>query len=375
MIHAIVLALLANPIGIHVRVDGSGYLRFAKATQLYLASDMNLVVRDGVLATQDGAVLIPRIHVPADALKLSVSIDGKVRVSNSKGTSEIGQLVLAILPNDETHSGLFRSTAKPTISNPGDGVAGVIRTSGSTSVSPGVSKISQDQTAQVLRITVNPSSEVDSQDFTVAQVATLSGPSELLQKAGQVSLGRTPILGATTRFEEPFLLERLLIAGLKPDQFVLVMPKVVEVGRPTQVVTQDQLTEAAIAAIREHYDVGTDLKADSKIPDLKVPKGDLVFSSYLSSKTDRSVTVVVSAVVNGIQAGSRSLTLVPPDDQTGVKTGDQVTIRVLSAGAVVEIRGKATTSGWVGQSISVTADTGSVLTAKVISGSVVEVRL
>ena len=110
-------------------------------------------------------------------------------------------------------------------------------------------------------------------------------------------------------------------------------------------------------------------------PVLKRGHEQMLTAQKLGAKTDRSIGVLILADVDGKRVGSRSITLVPTDDQVGVKVGDQVTIRLIAAGATVEVGGKVKTAGWIGQMVSVQADTGSMHTAKVISSNLVEVRL
>ena len=375
MIYALVLALVTNPVGLQIRVDGSGFLRLAKASQLLFASEATLVDQDGVLQTADGAVIIPRVHLPIGCYKISVTLNGEVKATTPSGVQKAGQLVLAMLPEKVAQSGLFRCSLHADLSQPGDGLAGVIQTS-SLKDKPEPAIVTKTAVeSQKLKIVVAKLSEVDHDHITLGDIATMVGPKELQAKAQTVDLGPTPKIGTFIRFESQFIAPRLAMVGIKPDEFSLVVPDSATAERPYQTVTEDQLTEAAMIAIREKYDVGQDLKPDSKIQEWKLPKGDLVLSTTLYSKTDRSISAVIVADVDGRRAGTQNITLVPAEEQQGVKVGDQVTIRIRSAGAIVEVTGKAKTAGWVGQRVTVLADTGSTHTAKVISSSLVEVQL
>ncbi len=351
-------------------------MRFAKAAQFLYASEATLVAQDGVLQTSDGAVIIPRIHVPASCSRLDVSLDGTIRATGNDGTIEVSQIVLTMLPDNLGRNGMFKSTLHGAVMSPGEGMAGVIRTS-TPKVKPSARPTTapEEPAAGLMKIVVAASSEIDNDEMTLGDIATFTGPKARRADAQVIDLGRTPQLGSSIHFSEGFIVTRLRLAGFKPDDFEIVVPEGATVTRPTQTVTCDQLTEAAIAAIKERYDVGVDLKIDSKVPDMKIPRGDLFLSAQVGSKTDRSITVYVSAEVGGKRVGSRSLTLVPSDEAIGVKVGDQVTIRVCSNGATVEVPGKVKSAGWVGQSVSVHSDTGIDLTGKVISSNVVEVRI
>jgi hypothetical protein len=374
MIAVLLLAVAANPVTVHVRVDGSGYLRFALNAQLMYGSEANLIVRDGVLATADGAVVIPRIHVPPTCFKLGVSLDGHVTGITPSGKTEIGQLVLSMLPDQAGKTGLFKSNLHGVLSNPGDGLAGVIRCAAAAKGAL-TSKTDSQESAQPLKIAVRQMSEVDSDTITLGDIAVFTGDKDRRSDAQIIELGRTPNLGSSIRLSEGYVATKLKLAGFKPDDYILIVPEGATITRPSQVVTAAQMLEAALNAIRERFDVGVDLKPDTAIPDLKIPKGDLSLSAELGSRTDRSIAVLILADVDGKRVGSRSIIMIPTEDQVGVKVGDQVTIRLIAAGAVVEVNGKVKSAGWVGQKVSVLSDTGSVHTATVISSSLVEVRL
>lgn len=127
MIPALLLTLAANPVSVTIHVDGSGFLRFLRGDKRLYSSDATLVDRNGVLATADGSLLTPKINVPADCTELTVTLDGFVRATTPSGSREIGQLVLTMLPDSAKRSGLFSSNLQGRLSDPGDGLAGVIR--------------------------------------------------------------------------------------------------------------------------------------------------------------------------------------------------------------------------------------------------------
>ena len=372
MIAALVFAVAANPVTIHVRVDGGGFLRFAKNAQILYAPEATLAVQSGVLSTSDGAVIIPRIHVPANCFKLTVSLEGRFTAVTPSGSSEIGQIVLSML-DTAGGPGLFRSSQRGALSNPGDGLAGVIRTSSKSGSS---AKGEQNPAAgQPLKIVVRQISEIDNDTMTLGDIAAFTGDKDRKTEAQMIDLGRTPQLGTAVRFSEGYIATKLKLAGFKSDDYILLVPEGATVTRPFQIITASTMLDTALQKIKERFDVSVNLIPDATVPELKVPKGDLVLSAELGAKTDRSIGVLIMVDVDGKRVGSRSITLVPTEDQVGVKIGDQVTIRFIDAGATVEITGKVKTAGWVGQTVSVQADTGSIHTAKVISSSLVEVRL
>lgn len=86
-----------------VALNGSGFIAVTQAdgSRGYSRGGTLHVSKDGYLATSNGNLLAPSIHVPADASALQVGADGKVTVQlpNRSQPLEIGQIELANFTN------------------------------------------------------------------------------------------------------------------------------------------------------------------------------------------------------------------------------------------------------------------------------------
>lgn len=81
-----------------VAIQGEGFIEVVDAdgTSVYSRGGTLSVDKDGFLATADGHVLKPALHVGTDARQITVKSDGSVMVSRDKGeASEVGHIELA----------------------------------------------------------------------------------------------------------------------------------------------------------------------------------------------------------------------------------------------------------------------------------------
>src|SRR5450830_123440 len=81
-----------------VAIKGEGFFEVVDAdgTPAYSRGGTLSVDKDGFLATADGHVLKPAIHVGNDAREITLTTDGRVMVSRDKGeASEVGRIELA----------------------------------------------------------------------------------------------------------------------------------------------------------------------------------------------------------------------------------------------------------------------------------------
>ena len=96
-------ALTQTGVPMDVAVNGAGFFEVALAdgSRAYTRGGTLQVTKDNYLATANGNVLRPSIHVPANATALQIGADGKVLVQSAIGgaLTEIGQLELANFAN------------------------------------------------------------------------------------------------------------------------------------------------------------------------------------------------------------------------------------------------------------------------------------
>src|ERR1017187_6126023 len=124
----LVLSVFTALTPIKVHVDGPGYLRFIRDGRVVYAKAATFVSIDGNLGSE-GAKVLPEIQVPVGTQTFKVDLQGNVDV----GSAHLGRLVLAIFPAGSTSSttdDFFTFSERPTLTNPGEEAAGVIRVDG-----------------------------------------------------------------------------------------------------------------------------------------------------------------------------------------------------------------------------------------------------
>lgn len=125
----IIFTAIANPT-ISVEVDGEGYLRFSRDSRAVYAKNTTLVVTSGKLTNSHGDPVLPTVSIPNGTQGLDVELDGTVFVINGTSRAKAGRFVIALFPEGTALSedkGVFVATERPKLSNPGEGIAGVIR--------------------------------------------------------------------------------------------------------------------------------------------------------------------------------------------------------------------------------------------------------
>ncbi len=247
--------VLSAPPALTVRVDGEGYLRFAREGRILYAKSARLVVSGGRLAHQSGAGLMPSIPIPRGTESIRVDLEGNVTASATNKDANVGRVVLAVFANPASPkpepSGFLVATARPRLLSPGEESAGVIRAEGATPAGsakrPSANEMPVEPRAEPkhsLRITVRQSVELSEDRILLGTIADIEGSRDAAQRAGRIDLGPTPVVGVTTRLFEAAL--RLRLKSLEPDiQFEATIPAIVEIHRKGQVVTHTQFVAAA----------------------------------------------------------------------------------------------------------------------------------
>ncbi len=375
MISSLLVALVTAGPSIYVRVDGSGYLRFAHSGHAFYSPKGTLTVRNGLLATPDGDVLLPQIHVPTDATRILVSLDGQVLAGPSHKETPVGQIVLALFPDGVGQDKMFATSVHATLSAPGDGVAGVIRGASNSEAAArsGIAKPSIDF-GDSLRVEVAAKSTTQKDEILLGDIAQIDGPKDKVAALQNISLGPAPIYGVSRTFSQLYIVAKVRSAGFKPSEFQVDVPFGACVVRDAQHIPGNKILQSALDAVAAQFEVTNPLRSVSLVQDLDVQKGDLELQATIGRMDDSQISVNVDVRVDGTTVTSRTITLVADAQTVQIKIGDLVTIRLISGGATVVLPGKARTSGWLGQTITVQSDTGSVHTAKIVGSGVVEVK-
>lgn len=345
-----------------IRVDGRGYLRFDQGGKVAYANQATLIERNNVLVTASGCPLLPEIAVPAGTTRIQVAIDGTV----TAGRTEIGRIVLAQLPNEPKHSGLFNSTTKPVIGSPGEGTFGVIRTNGATKPAP-----------TVITVLVRAETQLQGTSFTLGDVADVSASDPWLERIRGIELGSVPGLGLQKLLSGPYIATKMRSLGLKPEEFDVTVPQGARVITKSQSIASDAIVELAKNSIADKFVVPFKLTSTRSPEVVILAPGDYETQIDLGARGATSIDVVVRFIQDGHITATRTVTLAPEPGTAQIRSGEPVTVRVVQKGAVVELAGVARSSGFLGQPLTVQTNgtNGTLLTGVVKSAGVVEVKL
>jgi hypothetical protein len=382
MISTFLIATLLAPSAMTVKVEGDGYLRFAKGTMTVYARQAKLIISPEGLTSSDGSVLVPRITVPPGASGLSVGLDGTVAAKLGTGPKAVGRIVLAMFPvatKLEPFGNFLRAATKPALTNPGEGLAGVIRVVGNATPVA----VSVPQTPQVeahkfagakAEVRVSLKSEVDEEYIRLGSIAEIEAPPQVAQKLKNVELGRAPIYGSSRGLTVTQVRATLLSVGVDLRSIDLVVPAGATVERKCQRVSAETITLQVQEAVKKKLGFETNLELKNRIQTLCVPTGDLVIDVAQVQLNNGQVSAAVDITVNNKIASSLSLTYAVPDIAQ-VKRGEVVRLRMISNAAKVEVTAKAKSDAYLGQKITVETSTGAVQTGTLIGPNLVEVRL
>ena len=386
----LILQTIASPT-LSIKVDGEGYFRFVLGNKVAYARQVRLIVSNGKLSAADGSSLLPSVLVPEQATKLSVSLDGKISGTIFGREKQLGSIVLAMftgMPSFKPVGLLSLSATKATVAAPGEGLAGVIR--------PIVKPQNNDSNPLTLQskpygfppngynastkilakseVKVKFTSEVNTEVLTLGDVADISGDSQLVEKLKSVDLGKSPILG--TKKSLSTLLVKALISshGVDMRQVSLTVPNGAVVERKAQRISPEEIAIAVQEAFKKKLNVDTILEPKSKINSMMVPPGTVSFEVSNTQLNPSDISTTVDISVDGKLANSLHLrydiTQLPQ-----IKRGDVVRLRLISNTAKVEVNAKAKGTAFLGQSVTVETDNGTIHTGRLIGPSIVEVNL
>ena len=386
----LILQTIASPT-LSIKVDGEGYFRFVLGNKVAYARQVRLIVSNGKLSAADGSSLLPSVLIPEQATKLSVSLDGKISGTIFGREKQLGSIVLAMftgMPSFKPVGLLSLSATKATVAAPGEGLAGVIR--------PIVKPQNNDSNTLTLQtkpygfppngynastkilakseVKVKFTSEVNTEVLTLGDVADISGDSQLVEKLKNVDLGKSPILG--TKKSLSTLLVKALISsqGVDMRQVSLTVPTGAVVERKAQRISPEEIAIAVQEAFKKKLNVDTILEPKGKINSMMVPPGTVSFEVSNTQLNPSDISTTVDISVDGKLANSLHLrydiTQLPQ-----IKRGDVVRLRLISNTAKVEVNAKAKGTAFLGQSVTVETDNGTIHTGRLIGPSIVEVNL
>jgi hypothetical protein len=363
------LVVASTPAALAVRVDGDGYLRFARGSEIVYAREARLMIREGVLVEERGLPVAPRVTVTGRVDRLTIDLQGRLTVWSSGSSREAGRLVLALLPESALarSGGFLATTAKSRLVEPGEGLAGVIRTGAERNTNVAAARARP-------RIEVRAASTTSGTTFTLGDIADLTGPADLLVKLRSVVIGETPAVGVRRGLDHLRIESRLRAADLDPRDYELVVPSGAHVMRTHQVVTHDRFVEVAIDRARKELGATAELEARTTGQPFFAPDGEISLVAESLARDRNGVSVLVSVNVGGKRVNSRTVLLGIKGGSFSFNVGSLVKLRVRAGAAAVETVGRVRQGGFIGQDIVVQTADGALLTGKGVAPGVVEVK-
>lgn len=379
MIAVLSLVVLAGPLSLDVKVDGAGYMRFVSEGRVVYANSAQLTVVRGSLGHKSGALLLPTIKIPSNAPSLSVDLEGRVFA----GSSNVGRLVLALFGEGDPlkPSGSFLVAAnRPKLSNPGEGLAGVIRMAGyapipqtepAKTIKP-VNKITRSGNAVIV---VSGESEASGERFLLGEIAQISASPELTETLKAIEIGDTPAIGVSRGLDVRQIAARLKAEGFEVDDLSIEIAPGSKVHRKAQIIPAADFERVAVEAARQALGDAVPLIAQVSTQEFKAPMGklELVAESCVTNSSGASVLIAVK--IDGRRYNARQIQVKPDAQAPGVRFGSPVTILMVSGGATVEVSGQAKGNAFIGQMVTVKTSTGVEFTGTVVSPDRVEVKL
>jgi hypothetical protein len=225
-------------------------------------------------------------------------------------------------------------------------------------------------------IRVNALSEVSGPRVRLGEISEISASADIKAKLEQIDLGTAPVAG----IPRPVVLARIqsmvIVAGLKIKDVDIQLPMDARIALKVQKVDVAKFVEAAKQAVASSVGPNVLLTNSQTFPDFNAPIGELTFEASKPVKSLNGFSVLVTVFVDGKKVNSRIINLgVDASSAAAIKSGDTVRIYIRSAGATIEVSGRARTGGYTGQAITVVSSTGSIHQGKVLSASEVEVKL
>ncbi len=390
------LLLVANA-NSQIRVDGEGYLRLVREGRVVFARSGSLTVSAGKLALEGGATFLPAISYSGDVSQLEIGLDGTVSAHGAK----LGQIVLGVFASQPSQqpSGFYASPERPSLANPGEGATGVIRFGEGKAAVLAASK-PQPQPSATLKqepvvkeplanaesvavpvpptsgvgIGIRRQSQVQTDYFTLGQIAVLKGDSKLIQMLQTIEIGDTPAVGVLRRLDLARINARLRGAGIDLNRVRIGLPENATVTRAGQIVTDADFEATAVQALEEKFGRYGTLKLDRGQGSLTVPIGERSLRLEDATPNAQGFRVTVAVLVDGTVVNRRTIALLRSGVPDPLRVGMNVKVLVLAGNAAIEVSGRVSRVGKPGEPVEVTLTGGKKLTGTQSGPDSVEVK-
>ncbi len=222
---------------------------------------------------------------------------------------------------------------------------------------------------------------VNAPRFRLGDIATIETEGAALrEQLSQIELGASPLAGQTRAFTKQQLLMRLRQHKIELSTVQIEMPDTVRLSRAAQTLDTTQLEQFAREQLKAAVgDSASEWTLESPPSSASIPSGAVEFRLEGAPRVaSGSATMEITALVDGQPRAKYLLRFKAPQKarQIAVRSGEQVQVRVLSGGVVLEVRGVARATGAIDEMIPVyIPDTQKTLRAQIVESGVVEVRL
>lgn len=421
MITSLFLGIVFAAPSLHAKVDGAGYLRFAREGRAVYMKKCTFGVKSGKLVNDYGDYTLPQILVSEASDKLEIDLEGNVFAQKDGNKSRVGRLVIALFNETAALSekeGVLVAADKPQLGNPGEETNGVIRMIDPNEKpetkpaekpiekpaekpaekplekplekpiekAPETKPIEKQPATSGVKLVFQEKVTIMSETVSLSDVAEITGDSTIAHNLASVPLGKSPSVGSTGKLRRETILQAIRDAGFKTENYVIVLPDTVELKREANVVPAARFVDIATQAIAL---TGTkyEYELSDKALDVKVPAGKITLVPGIVAGINTAVASV-KVIIYQVTGEGASIQIKEINSQTirfkakitpvTIRSGNSVKVVMRTGTAEVEMLGTARTTANLGENINVevkASDQRTIHMGTVIAPGVVEVKI
>lgn len=381
MVTLFALGLIAPTVT--VEVDGPGMLRFWHEDRVVYAKQAPLTVSEGKIVHVSGAELAPPITIDSDTF--TVQPDGTILDGQR---NSVGRLVAARFHEEPTEQGLFASDSVPRLGSFGDEGFGTIKTATESAFirvhtdeqkSQAVSQTVPPPSAEFLasggvQIVLNDVTEVETEEYTLGQIATIYAKADLASALANLTVGSTPPLGANRLVTIDRITTQLKLAGYEADRYRITGSHRPSVRRKGITITHDDLFTAATEAARQTFGESAEFRPAAIESDLVVQIGDIELVAGEPRASGATLTIRVDVLVDGRRVAGRNVRLINGSPIASLRVGSTMRVLVIAGAAIVETTGTVRRIEAASNTVTVQTPSGATLTGQVNARGDLEVQ-
>lgn len=366
---SILLAAATAVPTIQVRVDGEGFLRFVRDGRTVYAREVKVTVAKGVVVSEDGLPIVPRIQAQGSPDELRFESDGRIYARYQGIERLLGKTLLAVFPGDVRPvevDGWLVSSARPTTGQPGSAGFGAIMTVGANG--------GGTQTASVTTISLKKAAEVKKDVFTLGDIADVTAPPSEKSRLESLEISSTPAFGVDFTLSQEMIKGRLRRHGAWTEALSISGESNVTVSRKGQRVTYQMFAERALTEALAKSIRASVAEPTATVADMVVPEGSLSLQVARFETSGSRVSVTIDVLVDGKRINGRVVAL-ESEPMPVLNPGQSVKLVIRSNNAVVETTAKVKSYDKATGVATVVAATGAVMTGRAVNAGTVEVTL